>query len=71
MYNITVDKEKCRFKENFPVVETDQGGVVVPPPIAGLRHVSAPEKKPATPSTTSGGSTSGQNLCAECERLIV
>lgn len=50
--------------------EVDQGGVVVPPPVAGLRHVAAPENKP--PSTTpSMAGVGGQNICSECERLIV
>lgn len=33
------------------------------------KHVHAPETRPAPPST--GGLPAGQNICAECERLIV
>lgn len=50
----------------------EQNGVVIPPPVKGLRHVSAPENKPS--SQTHGGSQPllpGQNICADCERLIV
>lgn len=45
----------------------------LPPAVIGLRSVSAPETKsqPITPSTPRGGLPSGQNICAECERLIV
>ncbi|KAK0179249.1 hypothetical protein PV327_008056 [Microctonus hyperodae] len=45
----------------------------LPPPVIGLRSVSAPETKsqPTTPSTPRGGLPPGQNICAECERLIV
>ncbi|KAK0099145.1 hypothetical protein PV326_004304 [Microctonus aethiopoides] len=45
----------------------------LPPAVIGLRSVSAPETKsqPITPSTPRAGLPSGQNICAECERLIV
>lgn len=33
------------------------------------KHVSAPIDRPAPPST--GGLPPGQNICADCERLIV
>ncbi|XP_026466579.1 PDZ and LIM domain protein Zasp-like [Ctenocephalides felis] len=38
-------------------------------PVSGLRHVSAPVDRPATNNT--GGLPAGQNICADCERLIV
>lgn len=34
------------------------------------KHVLAPVDRPAPPPTT-GGLPTGQNICAECERLIV
>ncbi|KAK0171390.1 hypothetical protein PV328_009129 [Microctonus aethiopoides] len=45
----------------------------LPPAVIGLRSVSAPETKsqPITPSTPRAGLPTGQNICAECERLIV
>lgn len=33
------------------------------------KHVSAPVDRPAPPST--GGLPPGQNICSDCERLIV
>lgn len=44
------------------------GVVSAPLGIAGLRHVTAPEAK-QTPSTPQ--LPPGQNICADCERLIV
>ncbi|KYN34205.1 PDZ and LIM domain protein Zasp [Trachymyrmex septentrionalis] len=48
-------------------------GVITPssPALAGLRPVQAPETKPQTPSTPQTSLPPGQNICAECERLIV
>ncbi|XP_068081201.1 PDZ and LIM domain protein Zasp isoform X2 [Anabrus simplex] len=47
---------------------------VVSPPVSGLRHVSAPETRP-TPTTPHEDPFKilppGQNICADCERLIV
>ncbi|XP_018564664.1 PDZ and LIM domain protein Zasp isoform X2 [Anoplophora glabripennis] len=50
--------------------EEPESGVVTAPNsgIAGLRHVKAPESRPA-PSTPQ--LPPGQNICADCERLIV
>ncbi|XP_066260038.1 PDZ and LIM domain protein Zasp isoform X1 [Euwallacea similis] len=47
-----------------------EAGVVTTPNrgIAGLRHVSAPQTKPAPANPQL---PPGQNICAECERLIV
>ncbi|GAB1868719.1 PDZ and LIM domain protein Zasp isoform X3 [Camponotus japonicus] len=47
-------------------------GVITPssPALAGLRPVQAPETKPQ-PSTPQTNLPPGQNICAECERLIV
>nr|XP_018897108.1 PREDICTED: PDZ and LIM domain protein Zasp-like isoform X2 [Bemisia tabaci] len=59
-------------KSPEPEQPIEQNGVVIPPPVKGLRHVSAPENKPS--SQTHGGSQPllpGQNICADCERLIV
>ncbi|KAK9512485.1 hypothetical protein O3M35_000906 [Rhynocoris fuscipes] len=38
-------------------------------PISGLRHVSPPEAKP--PTSPQASLPPGQNICADCERLIV
>uniref|UniRef100_A0A6M2DWN4 Putative adaptor protein enigma n=1 Tax=Xenopsylla cheopis TaxID=163159 RepID=A0A6M2DWN4_XENCH len=46
-----------------------QSQVSPAPPVSGLRHVSAPIDRPATNNT--GGLPAGQNICADCERLIV
>ncbi|GJQ67517.1 hypothetical protein Trydic_g8331 [Trypoxylus dichotomus] len=48
--------------------EPDSGVVATPLGIGGLRHVQAPENKPVTSSPQL---PPGQNICAECERLIV
>lgn len=49
--------------------EPDSGVVTSPNRgIAGLRHVSAPENKPQPPKPQL---PPGQNICADCERLIV
>lgn len=63
------DKEP---KTPEPAEPTAQSGVVTPssPALAGLRPVSAPETKPQ-PSTPQASLPPGQNVCAECERLIV
>lgn len=45
------------------------GGVVIPPPVSGLRHVSAPETR--APTSPQAALPPGQNVCADCERLIV
>lgn len=45
--------------------------VVVSNPISGLRHVSAPENKPSQPAQDQKVLPPGQNICADCERLIV
>lgn len=52
----------------FCIIEPDSGVVSVPLAVGGLRHVQAPETKPpsSTPSLPPG-----QNICADCERLIV
>ncbi|CAH0556492.1 unnamed protein product [Brassicogethes aeneus] len=49
--------------------EPDSGIVTLPNSgIAGLRHVMAPENKPKPPTPQL---PPGQNICADCERLIV
>ncbi|XP_049840674.1 PDZ and LIM domain protein Zasp-like isoform X6 [Schistocerca gregaria] len=60
-----IDKEP---REPEPDVSAQSATGV--PPVSGLRHVSAPETKPA-PSTPHDALPPGQNICAECERLIV
>lgn len=64
------DKEP---KTPEPAEPTAQSGVITPssPALAGLRPVSAPETKPQQPSTPQSSLPPGQNICAECERLIV
>ncbi|XP_039311629.1 PDZ and LIM domain protein Zasp isoform X6 [Solenopsis invicta] len=56
-----------------PVEPSVVSGVITPtsPALAGLRPVQAPETKPQTPSTPQTSLPPGQNICAECERLIV
>uniref|UniRef100_A0A0C9RDT0 Zasp52_2 protein n=1 Tax=Fopius arisanus TaxID=64838 RepID=A0A0C9RDT0_9HYME len=63
------DKEP-RSPEPAEPVQTS--GVVTPssPALAGLRSVAAPETKPQ-PTTPQTSLPPGQNICAECERLIV
>lgn len=63
----------CMYPYNNIIVapETTNSGVVSAPAstgVAGLRHVVAPETKPA-PATPQ--LPPGQNICADCERLIV
>uniref|UniRef100_A0A146LR80 PDZ and LIM domain protein Zasp n=1 Tax=Lygus hesperus TaxID=30085 RepID=A0A146LR80_LYGHE len=41
------------------------------PSITGLRHVAPPEAQPASSPTPSNPLPPGQNICADCERLIV
>lgn len=55
-----------------PAESAPHSGVVTPtsPALAGLRSVQAPETRPQ-PSTPHPGLPPGQNICAECERLIV
>ncbi|XP_031774846.1 PDZ and LIM domain protein Zasp [Apis florea] len=65
------DKEP---KTPEPAEPTAQSGVITPcsPALAGLRPVSAPEtKQQSQPSTPQSSLPPGQNICAECERLIV
>ncbi|CAK9817331.1 PDZ and LIM domain protein Zasp [Anthophora plagiata] len=64
------DKEP---KTPEPAEPTAQCGVITPssPALAGLRPVSAPETKQQQPSTPQSSLPPGQNICAECERLIV
>ncbi|XP_048265149.1 PDZ and LIM domain protein Zasp isoform X4 [Bombus affinis] len=64
------DKEP---KTPEPAEPTAQSGVITPssPALAGLRPVSAPETKQQQPSTPQSSLPPGQNICAECERLIV
>ncbi|XP_061936192.1 PDZ and LIM domain protein Zasp-like isoform X16 [Apis cerana] len=65
------DKEP---KTPEPAEPTAQSGVITPcsPALAGLRPVSAPEtKQQSQPSTPQSSLPPGQNVCAECERLIV
>jgi hypothetical protein len=59
--------------ENEPrtpeAAEPDSGvGGVTPSAVTGLRHVSAPETRPAPANPQL---PPGQNICADCERLIV
>jgi len=57
-----------------PEPEPSVGVSVAAPSATGLRHVVAPETKP-TPTTPHDDSLKvlppGQNICADCERLIV
>ncbi|XP_032453056.1 PDZ and LIM domain protein Zasp isoform X9 [Nasonia vitripennis] len=55
-----------------PAEPVPQSGVSSPTSaaVAGLRSVQAPETK-AQPPTAQGSLPPGQNICAECERLIV
>ncbi|KAK2585509.1 hypothetical protein KPH14_010160 [Odynerus spinipes] len=64
------DKEP---KTPEPAEPTATSGVITPssPALAGLRPVSAPETKTQPPSTPQTSLPPGQNICAECERLIV
>ncbi|XP_024880292.1 PDZ and LIM domain protein Zasp isoform X7 [Temnothorax curvispinosus] len=56
-----------------PAEPSAVSGVITPssPALAGLRPVQAPETKPQSPSTPQTSLPPGQNICAECERLIV
>ncbi|KAL0100054.1 hypothetical protein PUN28_019491 [Cardiocondyla obscurior] len=64
------DKEP---KTPEPAEPSIVSGVITPssPALTGLRPVQAPETKPQTPSTPQTSLPPGQNICAECERLIV
>ncbi|XP_025073582.1 uncharacterized protein LOC105425203 isoform X2 [Pogonomyrmex barbatus] len=64
------DKEP---KTPEPAEPSAVSGVITPssPALAGLRPVQAPETKPQSPSTPQTSLPPGQNICAECERLIV
>ncbi|XP_032671168.1 uncharacterized protein LOC116844122 isoform X2 [Odontomachus brunneus] len=65
------DKEP---KTPEPAEPISASGVITPssPALAGLRPVQAPETKPQQqPSTPQANLPPGQNICAECERLIV
>ncbi|XP_015178742.1 PREDICTED: uncharacterized protein LOC107067603 [Polistes dominula] len=64
------DKEP---KTPEPAEPSGTSGVITPssPALAGLRPVSAPETKTQPPSTPQSSLPPGQNICAECERLIV
>ncbi|KYB27350.1 PDZ and LIM domain protein Zasp-like Protein [Tribolium castaneum] len=48
--------------------EAEPDTAVVPSAITGLRHVSAPENRPPSSNPQL---PPGQNICADCERLIV
>ncbi|XP_044268507.1 PDZ and LIM domain protein Zasp isoform X2 [Tribolium madens] len=48
--------------------EAEPESAVVPSAITGLRHVSAPENRPPSSNPQL---PPGQNICADCERLIV
>nr|XP_012215850.1 PREDICTED: uncharacterized protein LOC105668197 [Linepithema humile] len=63
------DKEP---KTPEPAEPSIVSGVITPssPALTGLRPVQAPETKPQ-PSTPQTSLPPGQNICAECERLIV
>ncbi|XP_044008227.1 PDZ and LIM domain protein Zasp isoform X21 [Aphidius gifuensis] len=63
------DKEP-KTPEPEPIVN---GGVVSSPlpTLTGLRSVSAPETKPQPTTPQNNGLPPGQNICADCERLIV
>ncbi|KAF6212683.1 hypothetical protein GE061_013209 [Apolygus lucorum] len=41
------------------------------PSVTGLRHVAPPEAQPVSSPTPSNPLPPGQNICADCERLIV
>ncbi|XP_077285732.1 Z band alternatively spliced PDZ-motif protein 52 isoform X7 [Arctopsyche grandis] len=47
-------------------IQTPTGGTVT-----GLRHVMAPVTRPEAPANNTGGLPPGQNICEECERLII
>lgn len=64
------------FNLTFQQLENNehQGVVTSPAPVnvAGLRHVTAPiTAPPSQTSANKSGLQPGQNICAECERLIV
>ncbi|KAH0567527.1 hypothetical protein KQX54_010583 [Cotesia glomerata] len=64
------DKEP---KTPEPTDSAIHSGVVTPssPALTGLRSVSAPETKPQPTPPPQSSLPPGQNICAECERLIV
>ncbi|XP_044008228.1 PDZ and LIM domain protein Zasp isoform X22 [Aphidius gifuensis] len=64
------DKEPKTPEPAEPIVN---GGVVSSPlpTLTGLRSVSAPETKPQPTTPQNNGLPPGQNICADCERLIV
>ncbi|XP_037046745.1 PDZ and LIM domain protein Zasp isoform X9 [Bradysia coprophila] len=55
--------------ENDPAEPDEFSPSQLRPVTPVTKHVHAPETRPAPPST--GGLPAGQNICAECERLIV
>lgn len=69
--NIFYAKNAVIFYCVIPNLEPDTASPAVntaTTAVAGLRHVTAPEQK--TPSTAPQ-LPPGQNICADCERLIV
>lgn len=68
LLSVVVSYVEYLINENLEPDAASSGVVTAPLGVAGLRHVSAPEAKP-TPSTPQ--LPPGQNICAECERLIV
>ncbi|XP_015836003.1 PDZ and LIM domain protein Zasp isoform X3 [Tribolium castaneum] len=63
VYRMLQEAEK---EPKTPEAEPDTA--VVPSAITGLRHVSAPENRPPSSNPQL---PPGQNICADCERLIV
>ncbi|KAK9888914.1 hypothetical protein WA026_001135 [Henosepilachna vigintioctopunctata] len=64
------EESSPKSPEHIEHRHTSAGVDLAPSPvaIAGLRHVAAPENKPQPPSPQL---PPGQNICADCERLIV
>lgn len=61
--------QEAENEPRTPEAEPDSGvGGVTPSAVTGLRHVSAPETRPAPANPQL---PPGQNICADCERLIV
>ncbi|CAH1236619.1 unnamed protein product [Diabrotica balteata] len=61
--------KEAENQPSYPDHEADSGVVTSPNSgIAGLRHVQAPENRPQPPQPQL---PPGQNICADCERLIV
>lgn len=65
VFKMVLEAEK---EPKSPEPDVVQNGTTSPP-VSGLRHVSAPQ--PKSPSSSQTSLAPGQNICADCERLIV